>query len=163
MPAYALIGTGAVAGAVMGAPLSTIFIIFELTGSSSMMIAVMIATVVASLVTSQFYARSFFAEQLRGRGIQLTGGHEQALLRSMRVDDVMKRQYGTIEADAGIDLMNAALQATPYGELYVIDSERRVLVVADKDSMRLVGLLRELDVSEAYNRALLRARDDEHA
>ena len=219
VPAYALIGTGAVAGAVMGAPLSTIFIIFELTGSSSMMIAVMIATVVASLVTSQFYARSFFAEQLRGRGIQLTGGHEQALLRSMRVDDVMKRQYGTIEADAGIDLMNAALQATPYGELYVIDSERRVLsilgyaelgraivdaddpatltagvvarpigpvltagddleramiminaegehvvpVVADKDSMRLVGLLRELDVSEAYNRALLRARDDEHA
>jgi CBS domain-containing protein len=123
----------------------------------------------------------------------------------MRVDDVMKRQYGTIEADAGIDAMNKALQATPYGELYVIDAERSVLailgyaelgraiveaddpstltagdvarpigpvltatddleramiminaegehvvpVVTDKDSMRLVGLIRELDISEA--------------
>jgi CIC family chloride channel protein len=219
VPAYALIGTGAVAGAVLGAPLSTIFIIFELTGSSSMMIAVMIATGIASLVTSQFYARSFFSEQLRGRGILLSGGHEQALLRSLRVDDVMKRQYGTIDAAADVDAMNAALQATPYGELYVVDAEGRVQailgyaefgravvdaddpktltaraiarpigpvltaaddlerammlihdqgehvvpVVADKESMRLVGLIRELDVSEAYNRALLRARDDEHA
>lgn len=217
--AYALVGTGAVAGAVMGAPLSTIFIIFELTGSSSMMVAVMIATVIASLVTSQFYARSFFAQQLRGRGIALSGGHEQALLRSIRVDDVMKRQYGTIAADADVTAMNAALQATPYGELYVVDADRRVLailgygelgraiidaedpatltagtvarpigpvltggedlerammminaegehvvpVVAERDSMRLIGLIRELDVSEAYNRALLRTREDEHA
>ncbi|MEK9662003.1 MAG: chloride channel protein [Alphaproteobacteria bacterium] len=219
VPAYALIGTGALAGAVLGAPLSTIFIIFELTGSSSMMIAVMIATGIASLVTSQVYARSFFAEQLRGRGIVLTGGHEQALLRSIRVDDVMKRQFGTISSDADVAAMNAALQATPYGELYVVDEDRRVLailgyaelgraivdsegqetlvagviarpigpvltadddlerammminaegehvvpVVADKEGMRLVGLIRELDVAEAYNRALLRARDDEHA
>jgi hypothetical protein len=36
-------------------------------------------------------------------------------------------------------------------------------VVTDKDSMRLCGLIRELDVSQAYNRALLRARDEEHA
>lgn len=216
--AYALIGTGAVAGAVLGAPLATIFIIFELTGSSSLMIAVMIATGVASLVTSQFYARSYFSRQLRTRGIVLSGGHEQALLRSIRVADVMKRQFGTIDAGADVDAMHAALQATPYGELYVVDADRRVLailgyaelgraildsddpsgltagsiarpigavlteaddleramvlinregehvvpVVTDMESMRLCGLIRELDVSQAYNRALLRARDEEH-
>ena len=43
------------------------------------------------------------------------------------------------------------------------EGEHVVPVVTDRDSMRLVGLIRELDVSEAYNRALLRARDDEHA
>jgi CIC family chloride channel protein len=217
--AYALIGTGAVAGAVLGAPLAAIFIIFELTGSSSMMIAVMIAAGIASLATSQFYARSYFSRQLRGRGVVLSGGHEQALLRSIRVADVMKRQYGTIDAGAGVSEMNAALSATPYGELYVTDPDRRVQailgyaelgravldaddpatlaagavarpigpvltiaddleramvlinregehvvpVVTDKDSMRLCGLIRELDVSQAYNRALLRARDEEHA
>ena len=48
--AYAIVGMGAVAGAVLGAPISTIMVIFELTGDYALTIAVMIATVVAALI-----------------------------------------------------------------------------------------------------------------
>ncbi|MHA1570316.1 MAG: chloride channel protein, partial [Alphaproteobacteria bacterium] len=78
-PAYALIGTGAVAGAVLGAPMSTILIIFELTGDYTTTIAVMIATVVASVITHQFFGRSFFHVQLKQRGLDLAEAEQRDL------------------------------------------------------------------------------------
>ncbi len=45
--AYTLVGMGAVAGCVPGAPISTILIVFELTGEYGITIAVMLAVVVA--------------------------------------------------------------------------------------------------------------------
>lgn len=217
--AYALIGTAALAGAVMGAPLTAIFIIFELTGSSAMTIAVMIATAIASVSTSEFYARSFFHRQLRRRGIIVEGGHDQALLRSMSVSDVMRRDYVTIAPTASIDAVHTRLHGAPDGEVYVVDEESRILgvihypdvdlaaieasdhkletasdvgyvvpglltpedsleeaqrllaasgsgivpVVRARDNPVLCGIIGELDVSRAYNRALLRVRADEHA
>lgn len=135
--AYALIGTGAVAGAVLGAPMSTILIIFELTGDYAMTIAVMIATVVASLITQQFYARSFFYRQLERSGVDVHKVHEQALLRSMRVDEVMRTDYVTVGPDANVNEVRARLQDAPYGELFVVDGDDRlhgVLTYAELDA-----------------------------
>ncbi len=98
VPAYALIGTGALAGAVMGAPLSTIFIIFELTGSSELTVAVMIATAVASILTHQFFGKSFFHAQLLRRGLNVSSGHDQAVLEGISVARVMRRNVPAILA-----------------------------------------------------------------
>ena len=48
----AMIGMGAVAGAVMGAPISTILIIFELTADYELTTAVMIATITTAATHS---------------------------------------------------------------------------------------------------------------
>jgi CIC family chloride channel protein len=68
---YTIAGMGAVAGAVLGAPISTILIVFELTGSYEITIVVMVATALAVVVTGQMGARSFFHLQLLGRGLDL--------------------------------------------------------------------------------------------
>ncbi len=57
---YAIVGMGAVAAAVLGAPISTILIIFELTGDYAVTIAVMLAVSVSSVLTQQIQGRSFF-------------------------------------------------------------------------------------------------------
>ncbi len=57
---YALAGMGAVAGAVLGAPISSTLIVFELTGDWQAGIAVMISVSLASVVASRFVARSAF-------------------------------------------------------------------------------------------------------
>ncbi len=127
VPAYALIGTGALAGAVMGAPLSTIFIMFELTGSSELTVAVMIATAMASVLTTQFYGRSFFHLQLARRGVVVSGGHEQALLQSMPVSRIMHSNLVSVAGDTPIELLNAKLHESPNGEIYVIDEDGALL------------------------------------
>ena len=65
--AYALAGMGAVAGAVLGAPVSTAVMIVELTGDFSFTLAVLGAVVVASLVTRSLGLRSFFHRQIDRR------------------------------------------------------------------------------------------------
>ena len=127
VPAYALIGTGALAGAVMGAPLSTIFIIFELTGSSEMTVAVMIATAAASVLTHQFYGRSFFHVQLKRRGLNVSSGHDQALLQGMSVGRVMHTNMVSVDADMMLDALHGELRDSPNGEVYVVDERGALL------------------------------------
>ncbi len=120
VPAYALIGTGALAGAVMGAPLSTIFIIFELTGSSDLTIAVMIASASASILTHQFYGKSFFHAQLRRRGLNVSSGHDQAVLQGMSVARVMRMNVPSMVDSEPIADLSRRLRDAPHGEIYVV-------------------------------------------
>jgi len=124
--AYTIVGMGAVAGAVLGAPISTILMIFELTGDYSLTIAVMVATVISSQVMSHYYADSFFVWQLSRRRISLKGGRESRALRSARVGDTMKQDFLTVRPDATLAEIRAQLQRSRYAELFVVDDERQL-------------------------------------
>ncbi|MEM7172954.1 MAG: chloride channel protein [Pseudomonadota bacterium] len=124
--AYTMIGMGAVAGAVLGAPISTILMIFEMTNDYELTIAVMIATVIASVITMQIHGRSFFTWQLERRGVSVTGGKETGLLRAIKVNSVMDRAFTTIPVDASVDQVRHELQEAPWGELFVIEPDGRL-------------------------------------
>lgn len=64
---YALVGMGAVAAATLGAPLSTVVIIFELTGNYPVTLAVLLATLVCSVIVNQLWGYSYFTWQLAQR------------------------------------------------------------------------------------------------
>ncbi|GHD54420.1 chloride channel protein [Thalassobaculum fulvum] len=125
--AYTLIGMGAVAGAVLGAPISTILIIFELTGDYRLTIAVMIAVVIASLITRMWHGPSFFTDQLRRRGLDLQGGHDMAALRALRVHDVMRQDHIAVPVDATLDTLRDRLRQAPMNELFVVDADDRLV------------------------------------
>jgi CIC family chloride channel protein len=118
--AYTLVGMGAVAGAVLGAPISTILMIFELSGNYALTVAVMVGTVVASLVTRYFHGHSFFSWQLSKRGINLEGAHEQHLLQSVRIAEVMREDYVAIDPADPMDRVRSALMRAPFGTLFVV-------------------------------------------
>jgi CIC family chloride channel protein len=124
--AYAIVGMGAVAGAVLGAPISTILMIFELTNDYAMTIAVMIATSIASIITQQTHGRSFFTWQLERRGIVVSGGQDVGLLRTIRAQDVMSDVFETIAPEAPIVTVRERLQEAPWGELFVVDGDGRL-------------------------------------
>lgn len=124
--AYTIVGMGAVAGAVLGAPISTILMVFELTGNYEITIAVMIGTVVASLVTQQVFGHSFFTWQLAGRGLDLKGGRSQNLLRSIQVAAVMKPDFDAVSPSALMIEVRDALQKSRYGEIFVVDEGGRL-------------------------------------
>lgn len=106
---YAIVGMGAVAGAVLGAPASTILIVAELTGNTELTIAMMIAVSVASLMTNEILGRNFFQWQLRRRGVLIRGGREQRILRSTRIKSIMSRRY---------QLMDGAMHVSDLGVLF---------------------------------------------
>lgn len=87
---YALAGMGAVAAAVLGAPISTSLIVFEMTGDWQTGLAVMVAVAVSTTVATKFVARSFFLEQLERRDVHLAAGPQSYLLSTIRVSDLSR-------------------------------------------------------------------------
>ncbi len=126
--AYALIGMGATAAAVLGAPISTTLIIFELTGDYELTIGVVVAVVIATAITQNAVGEaSFFHWQLGRRGLRLRGAQDEQLLRTLKVADVPYGSCPTVAEDAGPGAVLAALHDVPFGELYVVDTAGRLV------------------------------------
>ena len=117
--AYAMVGMGAVAGAVLGAPISTILIIFELTGDYELSMAVMVATVLAAIITRQLHGSSYFRWMLERRGVDIGARPMLDILRTMTVARVMRRDHAAAPCDATLAEVRARLRNAPYGELFV--------------------------------------------
>lgn len=117
---YAIVGMGAVAAAVLGAPISTTLIIFEMTGNYALTLAVMVAVVLASEITHHFYGRSFFSVQLLNRGIDVKSGFEAEVMRSIKISSVLTDEGVTVSPAAGLQEVRERLQECPVGELFVI-------------------------------------------
>ncbi len=137
---YAIIGMGAVSAAVLGAPISTILIVFELTGDYSITIAVMIAAAVASLISSLLYKPSFFAYQLEQRGITLEGGRAAHLIRATTVRAVIDRDFVTIKRNETLANIKMRLLAQFGGKLLVTN-----------DAGSLVGVITYSEISATGN------------
>jgi len=122
---YAILGMGAVAASTLGAPISTVIMIFELTTDYGVTFALMASVAVASLVTRGLYADSFFHWQLKERGLSLEGQRELGLLRDRRVADVMRGDYVAVPADAGLDELKTRFLAS-HAPIFVVDGEGRL-------------------------------------
>lgn len=126
---YGLVGMGAVAAAVLGAPISTILIVFELTGDLTVTVAVMIAVAAASPICRRIVGGSYFTLQLAARGIDLSQAPERAAAAEVCAGDLMTAFRAADEATTIPEARELARTA-PRGELYVVDSQGRLAGVA---------------------------------
>jgi CIC family chloride channel protein len=164
--AYAMIGMGAVAGSVLGAPISTILMIFELTGDYALTIGVMIATVIASVITQHVYGHSFFTWQLDRRGIDLSGGREMTLLRAASVDRLLRSEPETVTVATPLREIRQRLRAADLGELFVVDEEGQLygtITLSDLDETAFDTSLNQLIIAADVARRAppVLARDDD--
>ena len=142
--AYTVIGMGAVAAAVLGAPISTTLIVFEMTSDYQLTLGVMLAVVVGAAITRPLQGQSFFTWQLAQRGLDLHGGFEAALLRSIRVRRVMTCRCEVVGPEVGLRDLRVMLQYSSAGRFFVVGSESE-----------LIGTLSLADLSEtAYDPSL---------
>jgi CIC family chloride channel protein len=86
---YAICGMMAVTSPVIGAPLTTILIVFELTRNYDLTIAAMVAVVLSNLVSYRAFGRSLFDVQLLRRDVDLSLGRDMAVLGNRPVSRFM--------------------------------------------------------------------------
>lgn len=170
---YALAGMGAVAAAVLGAPISTTLIVFEMTGDWQTGLAVMVAVSMSTALASRIVDRSFFLTQMERRGLHLAAGPQAYLLSMFIVARIMRRPDDEFAApeEACWDLINEGTyidgSATLESALPVFDQSgaRFIPVVAlSADAPpELLGALFHVDALKAYNRALAATAAEEHS
>lgn len=124
---FALAGMGACISSVVGAPISTILIVFELNQNYSVATAVMVAVVVSNLVTNRFFARSYFIYQVQAAGFDINAGREVNILQQRTIREVMESEYHTIKPDANLKAIEQALRKNPDANLYVTEENGRLL------------------------------------
>ncbi|SEN87354.1 chloride channel protein [Palleronia pelagia] len=171
---YALAGMGALAAAVLGAPISTTLIVFELTGDWQTGLAVMVAVSTSTALASRLVDRSFFLTQLENRNIHLSKGPQAYLLSMFRVQNVMrgpdhphaaprKDIWDAIEAGVHVEGDATLEEAMPLFE----ETSRLFLPVvrigAKGEPPEVLGALFHVDALRAYNRALAATAAEEHS
>lgn len=125
---YAVCGMMAVTAPVIGAPLTAVVIVFELTGNYQVTIAATASVALANLVSSRIFGRSLFDHQLRQRGIDLSGGRSRALLCSRTVGDLIESTQGlVIQAPVVVADVSEAMEKQGASEAFVITAERHYL------------------------------------
>ena len=87
---YAILGMGAVAAAVLGAPISTTVMVFELTGGFALSLALLLTVSIGNGIFQAILGRSFFQAQLASRGVVLQDGPHRVLMKSVRVAHFMQ-------------------------------------------------------------------------
>ncbi|MGB3406676.1 MAG: chloride channel protein [Jannaschia sp.] len=171
---YALAGMGAVAAAVLGAPISTTLIVFELTGDWQTGLAVMVAVSMSTALSSRLVDRSFFLTQLERRGVHLAAGPQAYLLAMFKVSSVMKApDHPRAPAEDRVRrALNDALFVAPSDTLEAAMPlfERSgsdflaVVRLSDTAEMQeVLGVLLHVDALRVYNRALAATAAEEHS
>ncbi len=170
---YALAGMGAVAAAVLGAPISTTLIVFELTGDWQTAMAVMVAVSMSTALASRIVDRSFFLTQIERRGIHLAAGPQAYLLAMFMVARIMRRTDDLRAApeEQCWDLINEGTYidgtATLEAAMPIFDSTGArfipVVTLSADAPPELLGALFHVDALKAYNRALAATAAEEHS
>ncbi|MEO1135594.1 MAG: chloride channel protein [Pseudomonadota bacterium] len=159
---YAMIGMGAASGAILGAPVSTTLIVFELTGDYGITLSLMVAVAIATLITQWICKRSFFHWQLNRRGYDLSEGPQGIILKTIRVREVMEAM------PPGAPLAPEAARLETHHSLGEAlaklneAAEHGLPVVNEAEPDQIVGYLSRVKALAAYNKALIEDNIEHH-
>jgi CIC family chloride channel protein len=120
-------GMAAVSSAVIGAPVTAVIIVLELTQSYPYAVAVMVSVMLCSLITNRLFGHSFFDRQLLDRGINLSKGREAIALRQISVGGFSSQNYarGTVDADG--KKLCEEMKNRGQTEAYIVDNGGKLL------------------------------------
>jgi len=143
---YAICGVAAVTSPVIGGPITTILIVFELTRNYELTTAVMVSVVFANLVSYRLFGRSMFDEVLRARGCDLTMGRDQLVLDHSTIGAYITHHFVEAHPGESLGVLRDRLVAAEATEAQLIDGERNYLGTITLSRL-LVAIAREPNAS----------------
>lgn len=164
---YAILGMGAVAASVLGAPLSTTLICFELTGGYDMTIALLLTVSISVALTQALLGHSFFHWQLAKRGLFLHEGPHKSIMRRLTVSAFMTEPTddappARLDASTGAEWLLASDTLERALRTFDTSGKTRIAVVSEADTTVVIGWAERLQALDAFNRALIDTSVEEH-
>ncbi|CAK8716707.1 MAG: chloride channel protein, CIC family [Candidatus Electronema aureum] len=101
--AYATVGIGAFLAAATHAPMTAIFLLFEMTGNYLIIVPIMLTAILSTVTASKFYKDSIDTVDFTREGIDIHEGREVAVLKSIRVGKAITEDVDFISEMANIN------------------------------------------------------------
>lgn len=105
--AYVLVGMGTLFAGIFRTPMTSIFMVFEVSASYVIILPVMISNTIAYLISRRFLPEPFFELIAAQDGLDLPSNEERRERESLRIEDAMSGGRGALSWDSSVD---AALQ-----------------------------------------------------
>ena len=119
----AVSGMAAVSSSVIGAPITAIILVLELTGSYEYAIAATFPIVICSFITSRTFGNSLFDKQLISRGVAITKGREQILLNEVLIENYVDKKFTKLSSNISVEKAIKLLTKEKTTEGYILSNE----------------------------------------
>ena len=101
--AYAAVGLGAFLAATTHAPLTAIFLLFEMTGDHLIIIPIMLTSIIGTVVAAKLNKDSIDTVDFTREGIDIHEGRETAVMKSIKVGRIITEDVDLISENANAD------------------------------------------------------------
>ncbi|MBM1105438.1 chloride channel protein [Aurantibacter crassamenti] len=142
---FTLIGMAGLIAGVLHAPLTSIFLIAEITGGYELFVPLMITASISYLATKQVMDHTIYTRELAKQGALLTHDKDENVLNVMQLDDVIEKNFKVVRPNM---LLEEMLHES------VSKSTRNIFPVVDEEE-HLVGIILLDDIREfMFDRSL---------
>jgi chloride channel protein, CIC family len=140
--AYMLVGMGAVAAAIVGAPVTMIFLVLELTGSFPAALGVMVGVIIAAVTTRLTFGYSFATWRFHLRGVSIRGGYDVGWVQELTVGKLMRTDVHLAPMGMSVAAFRAQYPLGGVKRVFLVDAENRyrgIIAAADVHNPDLDG------------------------
>ncbi|QJB57330.1 chloride channel protein [Pseudodesulfovibrio sp. zrk46] len=136
--AYALVAMGGVVAGTTYAPITAILIIFEMSGTYSIILPLMLTCITATVMNSTIRRASIYTTKLLRRGIDIEAGRDRHLLEHIMVKEVMSRNVVSIPESMPLEQIIWTFKTQNASYLHVIDQEEKLTGIISFRDIRTV-------------------------
>jgi chloride channel protein, CIC family len=137
---YALVGLGAFLAGTTHAPLTALFLLFEMTGGYEVALPAMIATVTALVVARAIESESIDTFQLAREGKTLNIGSDRLALTQIPISAVMTHDVAVVHQNASLTDVLRIAGETAQSTLPVVTAEGGLAgLIVTRDLLRLLA------------------------
>ncbi len=162
--AYAVAGMAAFFSAASQAPISTVVILFEMTGDYRLILPLMLTTVVATLAGRAINPDSIYAMKLARRGTRLVEGRSVDIMEGVQVSEVMSDDTESASPQMSLESLAALLERTHRQTMPVVGPQGELLALVSVEDLNWA--LRDLGdasrtISEIASQDIVSVHPDE--
>ena len=137
--AYAAVGIGAFLAAATHAPLTAIFLLFEMTGNYLIIVPIMLASIIGTVVAGRLNPDSIDTVDFSRDGIDLHEGREISVMKSIKVGRVVSEDVDFISEQANVDQLLAIFSMARDSFYFpVVDESGRMIGVVSLQDVKSI-------------------------
>ena len=161
--AYATVGMAAVFAGVSRAILTSIVMIFEMTGNYAIILPVMFACVISSSLYKFFMEETIYTMKLKRRGIIVEQEMDINIMKTIKVKDIMKKDVETVTEELPIPQLLKKIMETGHMGFPVVGKNNKLIgIVTHSDFEKVeVNGHSSLRVKDIMTRNLVTAHPEE--
>jgi len=143
---FAMVGMAGMMSGVMHAPLTSMFLIAEITGGYEMIAPLAITVTLAYITIIYFEPHSLYTKRLAQKGDLITHHKDKAVLTLLRLDKVVENDFLPVHPNDTLGEMVKVVSKSKRNIFPVLDNDRLLLGVVLLDDIRHI-----MFDSEVYN------------